>query len=407
MSSQSYDVVIIGAGIIGLATALKLTERFPRTRVAVVEKEAGPALHQTGHNSGVIHSGIYYRLGSQKAIRCRSGVESLLPFCDESGVPYDLCGKLIVATGESELPRLDDLYQRGTANGVPGLEIIGPERMREIEPHAAGIKAIYAPGTGIVDFVAVSRAYAARVSDAGGQIFMGAKVTAVRMSGTSANLTTTIGDLECRSVINCAGLHADKVARMMGEEPDVRIIPFRGEYYTLREDSRRLVKGLIYPVPNPRFPFLGVHFTRTIHGTVEAGPNAVLALSREGYRKRDVRLADAAGTFTYRGFWAMSAKTWRTGLGEMYRSWSKRVFLKDLRRLVPEVRGSDLASGGSGVRAQAVDRSGRLLDDFSIQQARGAIHVLNAPSPGATSSLAIGDHIVDLAAANFDLGREN
>ena len=403
MGSNKYDVAIVGGGIIGLATALQLTRNYPRCRVAVVEKEREVALHQTGHNSGVIHSGIYYRPGSQKAQFCVGGVRELVPFCQENDIEYQRCGKVIVATDESELGRLEQLQERGTANGVEGLETIGPERLREIEPHSRGIKALYAPGTGIVDYTAVSKAYASKIAAGGGEVLTGRAVTRIRRSSGSIALETTGGSLESDYVINCAGLHADRVARMMGVVPEVRIIPFRGEYYTLSKERRDLVKTLIYPVPNPRFPFLGVHFTRNVHGEVEAGPNAVLALAREGYRKTNVSLRDTLGTFGYPGFWAMTMKHWKTGIGEWHRSMMKSVFLRDLQRLLPEVRSEDLVPGGSGVRAQAVDRRGRLLDDFSIQQTEGAIHVLNAPSPGATSSLSIGKHIVALAAQAFDL----
>ena len=406
MDSGKYDVTIVGGGIIGLATALQLTGQYPRCRVAVIEKEAELAAHQTGHNSGVIHSGIYYRPGSQKAHFCVSGVNSLIRFCQENGIRYERCGKVIVATDESELGRLEDLHQRGTANGVEDLEVIGPERLKEIEPHARGIKALYAPGTGIIDFKVVANAYADTIRAGGGEILTQRKVLGIRRSDAGPILLeTTQGPVESKYMINCAGLYADTVARMMGVAPDVRIIPFRGEYYTLRPQSRHLVKTLIYPVPNPKFPFLGVHFTRNIRGEVEAGPNAVLAFAREGYRKSHLNIAETLGTLSYSGFWSMSMKFWKTGLGETHRSLSKRVFLHDLRRLLPEIEDRDLAPGGSGVRAQAVDRKGRLLDDFSIQETRGAIHVLNAPSPGATSSLSIGNYIVGLAARSFDLGR--
>ena len=403
VGSPKYDVSIVGGGIIGLATALELTLSYPRCRVVVIEKGDDLASHQTGHNSGVIHSGIYYKPGSQKAQFCVTGVSSLVRFCEENGIPYQRCGKVIVATDESELGRLEDLYQRGVANGVGGLEMIGPERLAEIEPHAAGIKALYAPGTGIVDYVAVANAYADRIRGGGGEIRSGSQVTGIRRSNGSIYLETTRGSLGSKYLINCAGLHADVVAAMTGLAPGVRIIPFRGEYYTLVPERRNLVNGLIYPVPNPRFPFLGVHFTRNIHGQVEAGPNAVLAFAREGYRKTDFNFVELLGILSYPGFWAMAAKTWRTGLAEFHRSLSKRVFLRDLQRLLPGIEGGDLAPGGSGVRAQAVDRKGRLLDDFSIQESEGAIHVLNAPSPGATSSLSIGRYIVGLAAKSFDL----
>ncbi len=403
MSPSKYDVAIVGGGIIGLATALRLTHRYPRCRVAVVEKEPELATHQTGHNSGVIHSGIYYRPGSRKAQFCVDGVASMIRFCDENGIKYERCGKVIVAIDESELGRMEDLYQRGTANGVPGLERIGPERLREIEPNARGVAALHAPGTGIVDFRKVAGVYADQVRSAGAEIMTGRRVVGIETRTGAIRLETTQGGLESRYLINCAGLHADRVARMMGVDPGIRIVPFRGEYYTIRKERRDLVRALIYPVPNPKFPFLGVHFTRSIHGDVEAGPNAVLALAREGYTKTTISVGDTLGTFGFRGFWAMALKTWKTGLGEMHRSFSKRVFVHDLQRLLPSIQAEDLAPGGAGVRAQAVDRNGKLLDDFSIHRSDGAIHVLNAPSPGATSSLAIGEHIAGLATESFDL----
>ena len=407
MEQQQYDIAIAGGGIIGLSTAMHLTQRFPDLRVAVLEKEAELATHQTGHNSGVIHSGIYYRPGSHKANFCVAGVQKLVDFCDENEIEYERCGKVIVAIDESELGRLDDLYERGVANGVSGLEIIGPERLREIEPHAAGIKALWAPGTGIADYPKVAQVYASKFAHSGGDIFMDAPVEGISRSGGSLALQTPKGTVQANHMINCAGLYADRVAGMIEEKVDVRIIPFRGEYYTLRPESHHLVSGLIYPVPDPRFPFLGVHYTRNIWGSVEAGPNAVLALSREGYRKSDVRIGETIGTLTYPGFWKMTAKHWRTGLSEMRRSYSKRIFLRDLQRLLPEITEDDLAPGGSGVRAQAVGKNGALLDDFNIIRGREAVHVLNAPSPGATSSLAIGEHIVQLAAEAFGLPERN
>ena len=403
MERQQYDVAIVGGGIIGLSTAMHLTQRNPDLRVAVLEKEAELAMHQTGHNSGVIHSGIYYRPGSHKANFCVAGVRKLLQFCDENEIEYERCGKVIVATNESELGRLDNLHERGVANGVEGLEIIGPERLREIEPHAAGIKALWAPGTGIADYPKVAQTYASKFVHSGGDIFTDAPVQNITHGAGALALETPKGTVQASHIINCAGLYADRVAEMIEERVDVRIVPFRGEYYTLRPESHHLVSGLIYPVPDPRFPFLGVHYTRNIWGSVEAGPNAVLALSREGYRKRDFHLNETMGTLTYPGFWKMTSQHWRTGLSEMRRSYSKGIFLRDLQRLLPEIREEDLAPGGSGVRAQAVARNGTLLDDFSIIRGREAVHVLNAPSPGATSSLAIGEHIVGLASEAFGL----
>ena len=403
MNSREYDIVIVGGGIIGLSTAMQLTRRFPQRAVAVLEKERELAQHQTGHNSGVIHSGIYYRPGSQKSQFCVGGAQALMQFCDRNEIEYEQCGKTIVATDESELGRLENLYERGVANGVPGLEMIGPERLREIEPHTAGVKALWSPATGIIDYVKVTSAYAARFQENGGDIYNDAAVQDINGVSGAITVATGRGTLRAKHLINCAGLYADRVARMMGEATGVRIIPFRGEYYTLRPESQHLVKGLIYPVPDPRFPFLGVHYTRNIHGYVEAGPNAVLAFAREGYHKSNVDLGESLGTFTYPGFWKMTARHWRTGVAEMRRSYSKSVFVHDLQKLIPEIKDTDLASGGAGVRAQAVAADGALLDDFSILRGRQAIHVLNAPSPGATSSLAIGGYIVDLAAESFGL----
>ncbi len=401
MESSQYDIAIIGGGILGLSTAMQLLERAPQWRVAVIEKEEQLATHQTGHNSGVMHSGIYYRPGSHKAQFCVAGLNNMVKFCEENEIEYQQCGKVIVALHESEFGRLDDLLQRGTANGVPDLEMVGPERLKEIEPHTAGVRALWAPHTGIVDFTKVAAAFANKFQQAGGDIFTGAAVKKITNSSGSVALETTKGTLQAKHLINCAGLYADKVASMTGEKVGVRIIPFRGEYYTLRPESHHLVSGLIYPVPDPQFPFLGVHFTRNIKGHVEAGPNAVMALRREGYRKRDFSIGETLGNLAYPGFWKMAMKYWKIGMGEVYRSYSRRVFLRDLQRLIPEIQNSDLASGGSGVRAQAVARDGSLLDDFSIIQGRDAIHVLNAPSPGAPSSLAIGEHIAGLAIDNF------
>ncbi|PKB71610.1 MAG: hydroxyglutarate oxidase [SAR202 cluster bacterium Io17-Chloro-G6] len=401
MESGQYDIAIIGGGILGLSTAMQLAGRAPHWRVAVLEKEEELATHQTGHNSGVMHSGIYYRPGSHKAQFCVAGLNNLVNFCDENEIEYEQCGKVIIAIEESELGRLQDLYDRGTANGVPDLEMVGPERLKEIEPHVTGIKALWAPHTGIVDFTKVAAAYANKFQQAGGDIFAGAAVRKITRSTGSVALETNKGTLQAENLINCAGLYADRVAAMTGENVPVRIIPFRGEYYTLQPESHHLVSGLIYPVPDPQFPFLGVHFTRNIKGHVEAGPNAVLALRREGYRKRDFDLGDNLGNLAYPGFWKMAMKYWKIGMGEVYRSYNKRVFLRDLQRLLPEIKDSDLSGGGSGVRAQAVARDGSLLDDFSIIQGQDTIHVLNAPSPGATSSLAIGEHIAGLAVENF------
>jgi L-2-hydroxyglutarate oxidase LhgO len=382
---------------------MHLTREYPRYKIAVLEKEAEVAQHQTGHNSGVIHAGIYYAPGSQKANFCATGGKLLREFCDERGIQYEMCGKLIVAINDDEVPRLEELYRRGTANGAEGLEMIGPERLRELEPHAAGVRAIWSPNTGIIDFTEVSQAYSTEMLEAGGDLISGARVTRITRNGGDVRLETTAGDLSVKHVINCAGLQADQVARMMGVDIGVRIIPFRGEYYSLKRERVHLVKGLLYPVPDPSMPFLGVHFTKRISGGVEAGPNAVLALKREGYRKTSFSLGDAVGTLTYPGFWRMSFKYWKTGIGEQYRSMVKSVFVRSLQTLIPEIQGEDLDRPGAGVRAQAVDRKGQLLQDFSIAETEQAIHVLNAPSPGATASLTISRYIVDRARESFDL----
>ena len=404
MDSNYCDVLIIGGGIIGLSTAMQLLEKYGTAlKVAVVEKEDELAVHQTGHNSGVIHSGIYYRPGSQKAGFCVGGAQKLRDFCEAHEIEFDQCGKTIVATDESELDRLDILYQRGVDNGVQGLEIIDSDRLKEIEPYVKGVRALWAPQTGIIDYVKVAHAYAVQFQERGGEIYTGSAVKAIESYADGVNVTTNKGIIRAKHLINCAGLYADRIAEMAGELSDLRIIPFRGEYYTLRPESQYMVKGLIYPVPDPAFPFLGVHFTRNIHGQVEAGPNAVLAWSREGYQKSKISIGETFGTISYPGFWKMSAKHWKTGMSEMHRSYSKSVFVRDLQKLLPDISADDLAPGGAGVRAQAVAKNGALLDDFNIVQGRTAIHVLNAPSPGATSSLAIGEHIVGLADEAFRL----
>lgn len=401
--SSSYDVAVVGGGIIGLSSALHISQRFPKINIVILEKEESLASHQTGHNSGVIHSGIYYRPGSQKAQFCVTGVEAFKKYCRNKGINYEECGKVIVATESSELPRLDELYQRGVANGVPGLELIGRERLKEIEPHAVGIKALYAPTTGIVDFTEVASSYAKDFKSNGGRILTGHKVMGIARSNDDMVLETNRSPVVAKYLINCAGLYADKIARMTGVSTNVRILPFRGEYYVLRPESRHLVKGLIYPVPDPRFPFLGVHYTKRINGEIEAGPNAVLAWAREGYKKSDINPTEALGDFMFLGFWRMLQRNWRMGLAEIHRSLVKSVFVKDLQKLVPTIQSKDVVRGGSGVRAQAVNRQGSLLDDFSIREVEGAIHVLNAPSPGATSSLSIGAYIADLATRSFNL----
>ena len=386
----------------GLATALTLSERFARLSIVVIDKEARVASHQTGHNSGVVHAGIYYKPGSYKARLCVEGVRRMETFCEHNGVPLDRCGKVIVATGTSQISRLEALFERGAANGVPGLEMIGPERLREIEPHARAVRAIHSPRTAIVDFSQVAQAMARVFSSNGGQIRTGERVESVARRDGLLRMETSGGTVSARTLINCSGLHTDRVARMMGVRNDIRIIPFRGEYFNLRP-QRGLVRGLIYPVPDPAFPFLGVHFTKRIDGSYEAGPNAVLALAREGYRKTDIHPGELLRMLAFSGFWRMAARHWRTGLYEYYRSFSRRVFLRDLQKLVPDLRAEDLFRGGSGVRAQAVNRDGLLVEDFAVEEVPNAIHLLNAPSPAATASLAIAEHLVQIAARNFGL----
>ena len=398
-----YDVAIVGGGILALATASALSERAPRARLVILEKESRLAQHQTGHNSGVIHSGIYYKPGSSKARLCVEGVRLMVEFCAAHGIRVDRCGKVIVATTEAELPRLATLYERGTANGVPGLAYIDAGRLRELEPQAVALKAIHSPNTAIVDYKEVSAALAHELQGRGVAIETSAQVTAINRTTDGLVLTTPRLAVEARGLINCAGLYSDAVARLAGARPEVQIIPFRGEYYFLRPERRHLVRGLIYPVPDPEFPFLGVHFTRTVHGDVEAGPNAVLAFAREGYRLATVRPNELFGTLGYRGFWAMAGRYWRTGAYEMYRSLSKAAFVRALQRLVPALAPGDVTRGGAGVRAQAVSPDGSLVDDFRIVEEQDAVHVLNAPSPGATASLAIGRHIAGLAVERLRL----
>lgn len=400
--NHECSIAIIGGGIVGLGTALALSERHPSYTLVVIEKEQELAIHQTGHNSGVIHSGIYYRPGSHKAKLCIEGVRLLKEFCRANSVRYEECGKVIVATTAEEVPTLEALYERGIANGVPQLEMIGPERVREIEPNAKAVKAVHAPTTSIVDFREVARAMAVRISGHGGRFLMGQKVRAIRSDGAALVIECGGATVAARHLINCSGLYADTVTRMMGLDPGVMMVPFRGEYYSLRPECR-LVRGLIYPVPDPQFPFLGVHFTRRVHGDYEAGPNAVLAFAREGYRMSDINIAEFARMLRWPGFWKMARRHWRVELYELYRSASRRAFLRALQKLVPALQDSHLAPGGSGVRCQTVTREGKLVDDFQIVEAESAIHVLNAPSPAATASLAIGRHIAGLAERNFGL----
>jgi L-2-hydroxyglutarate oxidase LhgO len=400
-----YDLVVIGGGILGLASARELLHRHPRLRLAVLDKEHRIGQHQTGHNSGVIHSGIYYAPGSFKARLCVQGGRDLYAYCAEKGIPTERCGKVIVASDESELPRLDELMRRGQANGVEGVEFVGPERLRELEPACVGVRAIWSPNTGIVDYDQVAAAYADDVRAAGGEILPGRRVQAIRRRSSGVLLETPVGDVEAGRVVACAGLYADRVARMTGGPPDPRIVPFRGDYWMLRPEQRHLAHNLIYPVPDPAFPFLGVHFTRRItDGAVWLGPNAVLAFAREGYRRSDVNLPELAEALTYPGFQKLAAKYWRMGWEEMVRDYSKGAFLRSLQRYVPRLTAADLLPGPSGVRAQALGPDGQLVDDFvvNVQEDQG-VHIRNAPSPAATSSLAIGRLVADKADEVFGL----
>jgi len=387
--------VVVGGGIVGLATALALSERGQPA--IVLEAEERLAAHQTGHNSGVIHSGLYYKPGSLKARTCRDGLEAMYRFCAEEGIPHRRCGKLVVATQEEELPRLALLEERGRANGVTLRRLTGDE-IREQEPEVQGIAGLWVEDTGVVNYTAVTEAMARRLVRQGGEVRTGGRVLAIRREGTASVVVTTRGEVRTRMLINCAGLQCDRVARLAGIEPGVRIVPFRGEYYTLRPERASLVRGLIYPVPNPALPFLGVHFTRGIDDVVEAGPNAVLAFCREGYKWSDVSLRDMLDWAVFPGFWRMARLQWRNGSQEMLRSLSRRRFLASLMTLLPRLEDSDIVPGGSGVRAQAVGRDGRLIDDFFLQTAPGQVHVLNAPSPAATASLAIGREVAARAA---------
>ena len=399
---MTHDIAIIGGGIVGLGTALALSEQTA-ARLVVLEAEGKLAQHQTGHNSGVIHSGLYYKPGSLKAKNCAEGRELMYRYCSDNGIAHERCGKVVVATSEAELPALAELERRGIANGLKGIRRLTPEQIREHEPHVAGIAGLYVAETGIVDYKQVSESYATKVRERGGDVRLTAKLVGFRRSGSEFVLTTTQGDVTCRSLVNCAGLQSDRVAKLCGVDPKLQIVPFRGEYYDLVPAKWGLVKNLIYPVPDPRFPFLGVHFTRMIGGGVEAGPNAVLAFRREGYSWGKVRVRDVMQMLAYRGFWRMAGKYYDMGLHEIYRSLSKRAFLKALQRLIPELRSADIHRAGAGVRAQAVDPDGKTVDDFRIVEAERMVHVLNAPSPAATASISIGRTIAGMAASNFGL----
>lgn len=388
-------VILMGGGILGLATALRILKARPRTRVMLIEKELSLAQHQTGHNSGVIHSGLYYRPGSLKAVNCCMGYEQLLAFCRQEGVPHEICGKIVVATSAAELPRLDELHRRGVANGLEGLRVLQPAEIREIEPHCSGMRGLLVPQTGIVDYAAVARKYAEKLTGMGAEIVLGERILDIRRRGNQVDVIGESRTFTAQAAVVCAGLQSDRLARKTEPDLPLRILPFRGEYYKLKQSASHLVSHLIYPVPDPAFPFLGVHFTRMIDGGVECGPNAVFAFGREAYRKTDFNLHDTWESLTWPGFRKVATKYWRNGLGEYYRSISKQAFVKALQKLIPEIQAEHLEAGGAGIRAQACDRQGNLLDDFDFRVDGNLIHVCNAPSPAATASLAIGKTIAD------------
>lgn len=392
-----YNVVVIGGGIVGLASALKIKEKNPKFKVAVIEKERTIAQHQTGHNSGVIHSGLYYKPGSFKAKNCVDGYNMMLDFCNSEEIPYELCGKVVVATNDSQLDVLKTLHERGIANGLKDIKTLSEEELKEHEPHVAGVSGLYVPQTGIIDYKVVADRYAEKFKHFGGEIHSSNELVSFQEERGFIHVHTESQRLTTRLVVNCSGLYTDKIAKLSGAKIDYKIVPFRGEYYKIKPEKEYLVKNLIYPVPDPNFPFLGVHFTRHIDGGIEAGPNAVLAFAREGYKKSNINMKELMGTLFYPGFLRVAAKYWKTGMGEMYRSYSKGAFTKALQELIPEIEKKDLIKGGAGVRAQACDRKGGLIDDFLIVEHNKFINVGNAPSPAATSSLAIGEQVAQMA----------
>ena len=401
--TERYDLIVIGGGIVGLATAYQLLLRKSDLRLALLEKESELGTHQTGHNSGVLHAGLYYPPGSRKARLCREGKAAIEAFAEEHGIPYELCGKLVVAIDGGELERLTGIKERAMANGVEGLEEVGPERLRELEPHAAGIRALWSPRSGIIDFRRVALAYAGEVRSRGGTILTSQEVVSIRARESERVVRTRSGEFIARDLISCGGLYSDRLAAMTGDAGNERIVPFRGDYYTLKPNARHLVRGLIYPVPDPRFPFLGVHFTRRIDGEILAGPNAVLAFAREGYKRLDISPRELVATLMFPGFLRLAKTYLRTGLAEMWRDWSRRAFAAGLKRYVPEIREQDLMFGPSGVRAQSLSADGRMVDDFSIGESPHILHVRNAPSPAATASLAIGRELAEMAIERFEI----
>ena len=395
MSSESFHIIVIGGGIIGTASSLSL-QNNPKLNVLLIEAENELATHQTGNNSGVIHSGLYYKPGSLKAKNCTEGREQLYEFCERHKIEFEKCGKIVVATDESELSTLKELFKRGVANGLTGIKKLNAEEIKSYEPNVKGIAGLFVPQTGIVDFTKVTNAYAKVFLDNGGSIEKNCKFLSLKNSSGELVILTTKGEFKTKFLVNCGGLYCDRIAKLCGVNPGLQIVPFRGEYYKLKKDKEFLVKNLIYPVPDPRFPFLGVHFTRMIKGGVEAGPNAVLAFKREGYTKKDFSFADVSQMIFYLGFWKMTSKYYRMGFQEFYRSYSKKAFVKALQKLVPEIQEDDIETGGAGVRAQALEPDGKLVDDFRIVEANKMVHVLNAPSPAATASLSIGKTIANI-----------
>lgn len=398
---MSHDVVIVGGGIIGLTTALRVLEARPRTRLLLIEKEPALARHQTGNNSGVIHAGLYYKPGSLKATTCRSGYQQLIDFCRREHIPHDICGKIVVATHQAELGPIEELHRRGIANGLSDITRLDADQIRGFEPHCEGIAGLYVPQTGIVDYVAIAERVGERVRERGGEIALGERVDSIRRSGSLIEVGTSATTRRGTILVACAGLHSDRLALQTLPDLPLRIIPFRGEYYVLKPEARRLVRNLIYPVPDPSFPFLGVHFTRMIDGNVECGPNAVFAFGREAYKKGAFSLRDTMEAIGWPGFRRIARKYWRTGLREYHRSFSKAAFVGALQRLVPAIREDDLLPGGAGIRAQACMRDGTLLDDFHILEDGNVVHVCNAPSPAATASFAIGDAIARMAVSKL------
>ena len=397
MRDNTFDVIIIGAGIVGLATAYRLLQARPHLSLCILEKEDGIARHQTGNNSGVIHSGIYYKPNSLKALNCRKGYDELLLFCKEHNIAHDVCGKIIVATDDSERGALDTIFKRGVENGLQGIRKISPSEVKEIEPHVRSVEAIFVPQTGIVDFVGMCKKLAQLIESQGQTILFNQKVIGIKSLNDATTVLTEGGEFQTKLLITCGGLYADKLAKMTDPSVDFQVLPFRGEYFKLKKEKESLVRNLIYPVPNPNFPFLGVHFTRMALGGIEAGPNAVLAFKREGYKRTDFDAKELLETLRFSGFRKIAARYWREGLAEMYRSASKRAFVRTLQRLIPEIQSNDLEDGGAGVRAQACDRAGNLIDDFLFLETPTVINVCNAPSPAATAALAVGETIAQKA----------